>query len=150
MPTRGAGGPGLGSAPGRPGTARLGLLDQFQDEPAGGRVGLAQARLDLLTEPVGAAPAPPHEAMACLDVVVVVIREQAHRHEAVGAGLVEGDEQAEAGDAVDRAWEHGADPLLQEGGGESVERVALGRDGAPLRAADMLADLGEAARGILG
>ena len=79
-------------------------------------------------------------------VVVEELRaERADRDQPVGAGFVERDEQAEAGDAGDPADEDLADARRQEGGDVAVDGVALGRRRAPLGRRDVLADGGEAA-----
>ena len=54
------------------------------------------------------------------------VRQAGDRHDAVGPGLVQPDEQAEAGDAADPAAESRPDPLGQIGGGEAIDRFALG------------------------
>src|SRR5690606_26419991 len=57
-----------------------------------------------------------------------------------GAGLVQSDEQAEAGDAGDPAGEGRADVLFQEGGDVAVHGVALGRHRAALGLGDVFGD----------
>src|SRR3546814_18694824 len=74
-------------------------------------------------------------------MMVEVVGQRADGDEAVGAAVVEGDEEAEAGDPVDPAMEVGANPVLQEGGGETVDGIALGGGGAALGGADMGAHL---------
>src|SRR3546814_18231276 len=74
-------------------------------------------------------------------MMVEVVGQRADGDEAVGAAVVEGDEEAEAGDPVDPAMEVGANPVLQEGGGETVDGIALGGGGAELGGADMGAHL---------
>ena len=67
----------------------------------------------------------------------------ADRNQPLGAGFLEGDEQAEAGDADDAGGEFGADAFGQPGGEVALLRVALGELGATLGVRDLLADGGE-------
>ena len=67
----------------------------------------------------------------------------ARRHEAVGAGLVQFDEQAGAGDAGDAAVEGGADAVGEEMRDQPVVGFALGQHGAPLGGGDLRRDLGK-------
>ena len=56
------------------------------------------------------------------------------RHQRAGAGLVQPDEQAGAGDPGDRRREFPAHPVGQEDRAQPVRRVAFGGGGAPLGA----------------
>src|SRR3546814_8613343 len=73
--------------------------------------------------------------------MIEIVGQGADGDQAVGTAVVQRDEEAEAGDAVDPAVEARTDTLLQEGGGEAVDSVALGGGGAALGRADVAAHL---------
>src|SRR5262249_5316782 len=93
---------------------------------------------------VDPSPAPAHQGVVCLVMVVEVVGQARNGYQPIGAGLVQPDEQAEAGDAGDAAWDDLADPVRQEGGNETIDGIALCGRRAPLRLRDMFADGGEA------
>ena len=68
---------------------------------------------------------------------------RARRHEAVGAGIVELDEQAGAGDAGNAALEGRADAVGEEMRDQPVDGLALGRHGAALGRGDLRGDFGQ-------
>ena len=83
-------------------------------------------------------------------MVEVLPAEGAYRHQPVGAGLVQGDEQTEAGDAGDAAGETGAYPVGEVKGDEAVHGVALALHRPAFGRRDVFADRGEVATAIIG
>src|SRR5215470_7659085 len=81
--------------------------------------------------------------MAVLVVAKIIGADGARRDEAVGAGVVELDEQAGAGGARDVALEGRADAVGEEMREQAVEGLALGFHGAALGGRDLRADLAE-------
>src|SRR3546814_10006634 len=107
---------------------------------------LFRSDAQAVAQTVDAAPAPALEAVARLDVMIEIVGQGADGDQAVGTAVVQRDEEAEAGDAVDPAVEARTDTLLQEGGGEAVDSVALCGGGAALGRADVAAHLLEIGR----
>ena len=69
--------------------------------------------------------------------------EGGHRDQAVCPGLIQPDEEAEAGHAGDAAGEGRPDPLLQEGGHIAVHGSALRGHGAALGQGHLFGDGGQ-------
>ena len=76
-------------------------------------------------------------------MLISVPRQGADRHEAVGAGLVEADEETEPRHATDTGREYAADLIREEGRCEPIQSVPLGGRGATLGRGYLLADFGE-------
>jgi hypothetical protein len=86
---------------------------QLEAEGAGERRCLDELDLDAVAKAMHFACARADHGMARLVVVEIVGAQRAHRHEPVGAGLVELDEQPGAGDAGDAPVEGRADAVGQ-------------------------------------
>ena len=125
-----------------PTTAKAGTLRSAGEFPAGFReyleyraaghpVGLQQLDRHPVGQAIDPAATAADQTVQRLFVGVIIVGQARYRHDAVRAGLVQPDEQAEAGDAADPAAEGRADPLGQISGGEAVDRFALGFGGAP-------------------
>ena len=115
---------------------------------AGDRRGLDQPHRDAIAEPVGLAAAVADQRVAVLVIAEIVVADGARRDEAVGAGVVELDEQAGAGHAGDAALERRADAIGEEMREQPVEGLALRLHGAALGGRDLRADLAQR-RGVL-
>src|SRR5262244_2245458 len=105
--------------------------EQLEPQRARHRDRLHQLDRDLVAEPVGLAGRLADQRMGGLVESKIVIAERSGRDEAIGAGLVELDEQAAAHDAADAAGESRADLLAQEMRDQPVDRFSLRRHGAP-------------------
>src|ERR1700688_4064074 len=120
-PSRTAGGPPLG-----PGAARMapmgtfaptwplsrppagGVPQYFEDQPARHHVGLGEADLDLVAQGEDSPARAPDQPVAQLLVDVIVGgEERADRHQPVRPRLLQGNEEAEAGDARDPSGKAG-------------------------------------------
>jgi hypothetical protein len=75
--------------------------------------------------------------------------EGANGDESLGAEVIEGHEQAEAGDAGDVRREAGPDAILEKQGYIAFQRIPFRRRGAPFGVGNMLADGGEGAPRLL-
>src|SRR5258708_7295418 len=94
-------------------------------------------------EAVRLAAASADQGMAVLVVAEIIRADGARRDEAVGAGVVELDEQAGAGGARDVALEGRADAVGEEMGEQAVEGLAFRFHGAALGGRGLGADLAE-------
>src|SRR4051794_26268734 len=84
---------------------------QLEPQRAGDRRRLDQAHRDAIAEPPGLAGAVADQRVFGLVVAEKIVADGACRDEAVGAGLVELDEQAGAGRTADAALEGRADAV---------------------------------------
>src|SRR5262245_27684731 len=105
--------------------ARAAVGQQLEAERAGDRRGLDQPHRYRVAEPVGLAAGIADQRMAVLLIAEIFVADRARRDETVGAGIVELDEQAGAGDAGNVALERGADPVGEEMREQAVEGLAL-------------------------
>ena len=119
--------------------------NDLEPERAGEGRGLDEAHLDRVAQPIGLAGARANERTRPLLVAEIVVAERRRGHEAVGAGLGQFDEQADAGDAGDARPEHGADPVGEMSRDKPVDRLAFGRHSAALGGRNVLGDLRELA-----
>src|SRR6516162_7124480 len=81
------------------------LRQQLEAQRAGNRHGFDKTHRHLVAQAVGLAGRVTDQRMGSFVITEEVIAERARRDEAVGAGLVELDEQARAGDAADMSLE---------------------------------------------
>src|SRR5262245_59087733 len=121
------------------------LRQKLESQGAGDRRGLDQAHGAPVAEPVGLAAAVADQRVAILVIAEIFAPDGARRNEAVGAGIVELDEQAGARDPRDVAVEGRADAVGEEMREQSVEGLALGLHGAPLGRRDARRGLAERA-----
>src|SRR6516165_4279299 len=117
--------------------------EKFESQRARDRRGLDQPHRDAIAEAVRLAALSADQGMAVLVVAEIIGADGARRDEAVGAGVVELDEQAGAGGARDVALEGRADAVGEEMGEQAVEGLAFGFHGAALGSRDLRADLAE-------
>ena len=129
--------------PPRCGALALTFGDELEPERARDRRCLDELYLDAVAEPVGLAGAIADHGVALFVVAVIVRPDRRGRHEAVGAGLGELDEQPGPGDAGDPALEGRADPVGEVMGDEPVDRLALRRHRPALGDRDARPDLRE-------
>src|SRR5215468_8986222 len=98
------------AAPGRKVTLdRLDQLDDFEQQSAGCGVGLDELEPQPIAQAERVAGALADQHLAALVVAEELLAERADGDQAVGAGAVQGGEQAKARDAGDAAGEGGAD-----------------------------------------
>src|SRR2546421_190752 len=117
--------------------------EEFEPQRARDRRGLDEPHRDAIAEAVRLAAASADQGMAVLVVTGIIGADGARGDEAVGAGVVELDEQAGAGGARDVALEGRADAIGEEMGEQAVERFAFRFHGAALGGRDLCADLAE-------
>ena len=84
-------------------------VDDLEQQAAGGGVGLDELQPQTVAQTVGFAGALAYQDLAALVVAEEFLAQRADRDQPVGAGAVEGGEQAEARDAGHPAGEGGAD-----------------------------------------
>src|SRR5690606_5617230 len=106
------------------------LADQPEVDLALLQAGLEHHDARAVAEAVLAAGALAGERLADRVEVIVVVRQLGHVHQAVDLGLVQLDEQPEAGHAADHAVELAADVLFHPGGAVALVHLALGLVGA--------------------
>src|SRR5262249_59622345 len=102
-----------------------------------------QPHCDEMAEGVRLAAVSAEQGMAALVVAEIMGADGARRDEAVGAGVVELNEQAGAGSPGDVALEGRADAVGEETGEQAVEGLAFRFHGAALGGRDLRADLAE-------
>src|SRR5579883_1790829 len=123
------------------GSAVLAL--ELKDEASRHHVRLDQAHLHRIPEDIGSARLAADQAMAGFLVDVIVGGQRANWDEAIRAGLVQGHEEPEPGDARDPSREAGPHFRGEEGGDEAILGLALGGIGPPLGHGDVLSDTRE-------
>ena len=116
---------------------------KLEAERAGDRRRLDELHRDAVAEPVRLARAVADHGVHGLLVAEIFVADGARRNEAVGAGVVELDEQAGAGDAGDAALEGGADAVGEKMRDQPVVGLALGLHGAALGGGNLRGDLGQ-------
>ncbi|MPL88767.1 hypothetical protein SDC9_34794 [bioreactor metagenome] len=124
-----------------PGQRRPLDLEEFKLEPAGQRHRLGQTHPHPLADADHRAGLGADELLRLGVVVEELAPDRAHRHQPVGAGLIELHEGAELLHARDPAAELAADAVAQIGGKIAVGGVALGRHRAALGLGDVLCRL---------
>src|SRR5215475_3568225 len=97
------------------------LGEKFESQRAGDRRRLHQLDGDAVAEPVRLAAAVADQRMPTLVVAEEIGADGARRDEAIGAGVVELDEQAGAGGAGNVPFEGGADAVGEEMREQAVE-----------------------------
>ena len=136
----------MGCAPAYPPPVRAviaALGEKFESQRARDGRGLDEPHRDAIAEAGRLAAARADQGVAVLVVAEIIGADGARRNEAVGAGIVELDEQAGAGGARDVALEGRADAVGEEMGEQAVEGLAFGFHGAALGRRDLCADLAE-------
>ncbi len=116
---------------------------ELETQRAGDRRRLDQFDGHRIAEPVGYRA--PDKSAARFVEAEIFVADGARRNKTVGAGLVEFDEQAGAGDAGNMAVESGADPVGQKMRDEPVRRFALGLHGAAFGGGNIGGDFGKRA-----
>src|ERR1700724_3275397 len=91
---------------------RAGMAHELETQGAGDRRGLDQLHGHRIAEPMGVGMA--DERAGAFVKTKIFAADKARRDEAVGAGVVELDEQAGAGDAGNMTVEGGADAIGEE------------------------------------
>src|SRR5215213_7913029 len=99
--------------------APLALVDlaageKLEAQGAGDRGGFHQPHGNRIAQPIGFSAAVADQRMAALVEAKEFIADGARRNEAVGAGLVQLDEESRAGDAADAAFELRPDAVGEE------------------------------------
>ena len=117
---------------------------KFEHQATGPRLRLEQFGLYPLAHGESEPRSISFEAMMRFIMLISVPRQGADRHEAVGAGLVEADEETEPRHATDTGCEYTADSIREEDRCEPIQRVSFGGGGASLGRGYLLADFGEA------
>src|SRR5207302_1469760 len=124
---------GLAAALGGPrALGGLAVREELEPQRAGQRDRLDQPHRDMVAQPVALAARAADQRMAVLVIAEILVADGARRNEAVGARVVELDEQADAGHPGDATLEGGADPISQEMRQQPVESLAFRLHGAPL------------------
>src|SRR5665213_703896 len=111
----------------------LALGNHFEAESAGDRRHLDKLHFHLVAEAIALAGSGTDHGVPRLVEDEELRAQRAHRHEAVGAGIVKFHEQAGARDAGDAPVEGRADAVGKPMRNEPVDRVAFGRHGPALR-----------------
>ena len=122
---------------------------KFKTKRAGNRRGFDQADRHAIAEPVRFSAALGPQQMPVLVVAKIFVPDGARRNKAIGAGLVELDEQAGTRDPRDVTFERCADPIGQEMREQAIERFALRLHGAPLGRRDLRGNLAQAGEILL-
>src|ERR1700692_2659358 len=120
---------------------RARMAHELETQGAGDRRGLDQLHGDRIAEPMGFGMA--NECAAAFVKAEIFVADEARRNETVGAGVVELDEQAGAGDAGYMAVEGRADPVGQKVRDQPVGGLALRLHGAALGGGNAGGDLGQ-------
>ena len=118
-------------------------LGQFKAQRARRGIGFGQFQLDQLALLVGLARRLANQRARGLVKAEIFIAEDRCRDQPVAAKVEHGGEEAERLDSGDPAFEDLPDPIGQEGGDITVDRLALGLHRAPLEHRDVLANLDE-------
>src|SRR5215813_10822395 len=100
----------------------LTIRQQLEPQRAGDRYSFYQTDVDDVPQPVHGTAARADESMPRLVIIEIFRTQRTDRHQPVGAGIVELDEQAGAGDAGNPALEGGADAI-----GKVMRDQAIGR-----------------------
>src|SRR6202451_3408369 len=107
------------------------MAHELETQGAGDRRCFDQFHGHRIAEPMGFRV--PDEGAAAFVETKIFVADEARRDESVGAGVVELDEQAGAGDAGNMAVEGRADPIGEKMRDQPVSGLALGLHGAALR-----------------
>ena len=107
-----------------------------------------EAHRNRIAEPIGLSAGVADERMGALLVTKIFIAQGRGRNEAVGAGVVELDEQAGSGDAADAPLEDDTDAIGKEMGDQAIDGLALGHHGAPLGGGNARGNFTERTHGL--
>ena len=122
---------------------RLSFRQQLEAQRARDRLSFYQTDIDDIPQPVHGTAARADQRVAGLVIVEIFRSHRADRHEAVGAGVVEFDEQTRAGDAGDAALEGCADAVGEVMRDQPVGSLALRLHRAPLGQRNLRGDLAQ-------